>query len=68
MAWVEAAVRTGQIAACVKCLCRGPRGLLTMSLWTPMTIGRRKFLEVESGGGPETQDEKWPEESIEFEM
>ena len=72
MAWVEAAIRTGQIAACVECSCRGPssRGLLTMGIWTPMTIGRRKFLEVESGGGPETQDAKmvrgvhWVEISI----
>ena len=34
------------------------RGLLTMGLWTPMTIGRSKFLGVKSGGGPENQDEK----------
>ena len=26
-------------------------------LWTPMTIGRSGFLGVESGGGPENQDE-----------
>ena len=39
-------------------LCRKPRGLLTMGLWTPMTIDRSKFLGVESGGGPEIQDEK----------
>ena len=29
-----------------------------MDLWTPMTIGRSGFLGVESGGGPENQDEK----------
>ena len=51
-------------------LCRGPRGLLTMGLWTPMAIGRSGFPEAESGGGPENQDEKmdrgvhWVEISI----
>ena len=42
-----------------------PRGFLTMGLWTPMIIGRSGFLRVESGGGPENQDEKLTEESTE---
>ena len=29
-----------------------------MGLWTPMIIGRSKFLGVESGGGPENHDEE----------
>ena len=29
-----------------------------MDLWTPMTIGRNRLLGVDSGGGPEDQNEK----------
>ena len=39
-------------------VCRKPRGLLLVGLWTPMVIGRSVFLGVESGGGPEDRDGK----------
>ena len=48
---------TNNMAAIDDGLCQKPRGLLTMGLRTPMTIGRIGFLRVESGGGPENQDE-----------
>ena len=39
-------------------LCRKPRGLLTVGLWTPRSIDTTGFLGVILDGGPEIQDEK----------
>ena len=39
-------------------LCRKPRGLLVVGLWTPGSNDTTSFLRVELDGGPENQDEK----------
>ena len=39
-------------------LCRKPKGLLIVGLWTPRAVDTTIFLGVELDGGPENQDEK----------
>jgi hypothetical protein len=45
-------------SASLQSLCRKPRGLLTVGLWTPRILDTTGFLRVESDCGPENQDEK----------